>query len=188
MKRIQIISAIIGTLFFVALSANAFALSGNYNETSAVSSDSFSIGVLGMNTSTYYFNFLPNNHSTFTDATITLTGLLTSGYSSRNAQQVVSGVIDAGSYLLYKGSFTLNGGSQSISLSGQYLSNLNSYIAKDPSAILSLSFAGSGSKTALTSLNLSGHTVAPEPASFVLVAAGLVALPFASRFRKYLKG
>jgi hypothetical protein len=189
LKGLQIPRVILGTLFLMAVSANAFGLTGNYNETSVVSADSFSTGRYGISNSTYYFNVLPNNHSAFTDATITLTGLLTSGYSSLKPNlEVFSGVIDAGNFLLYKGNFTFNGGSQSITLDLQGLSNLNSYIANDHSATLALSFAGSGSKTAVTSLNLSGHTVAPEPISFALVAAGLVALPFASRFRKYLKG
>ncbi len=87
-----------------------------------------------------------------------------------------SGVFVASSYMFTK---DLQLGQNTFNL-GNYLTNLN---LANSSAGLNLGFRLDRGSVTFNNARLTG-TVAPEPASMALVAAGLVGLPFARRLRK----
>lgn len=134
---------------------------------------------------------LANQKRYFESATLTMTasslttGLL-GGYTI--------GVLNIGtgtSFNLFNGVLDFSHNSNgtltaTLALTGNALASLNDYIRTNP-ALLNFTLTTYGGAPTLSSVRLQGvlgNSVAPEPISMALVAAGLVGLPFARRLRK----
>lgn len=163
-------------IVLLAYSVTAFALTPNYNQTITFSPN---VTVGTANPLAFTFSGLT---AALLDATLTLDATSVTNGSFKISGSKNFGVISVGDSeiagsAMRVGSNTFSSGDETLDLL-----TLNGALANGK---LGLTFEQLVGTTTLKSATLSG-TVAPEPASMVLVAVGLVGLPIARKLRRNL--
>jgi roadblock/LC7 domain-containing protein len=182
MKSTKLFSMLIGALMLMT-AVNAHALT-SYSSSAVLGTTPVSLSSAANDYAVFSF---AKANGVFTEATLTLdvfsvtNALIKIGTKFLSAPPTGTLITDAAGDYLADISFS-HTGLQTIDLT-PYLASLN---AANSATGIDLGLGVTRGAISLSGAKLTG-TVAPEPVSMALVGAGLCALPFARRFRKYLK-